>query len=61
LELAKKLLAMFGYADKEKEFLEFVADRPFNDCRYHIDSSKLYKLGWQPRVSFDEGLKRTSK
>jgi dTDP-glucose 4,6-dehydratase len=26
---------------------EFVGDRPFNDCRYAIDCSKLQALGWK--------------
>jgi UDP-glucose 4,6-dehydratase len=35
---------------------EFVNDRPFNDCRYAIDSSKLLALGWKPRTSFESHL-----
>lgn len=36
-----------------------VVDRPFNDQRYHIDCSKLMKLGWRPRMSFSDGLAET--
>jgi UDP-glucose 4,6-dehydratase len=28
---------------------EFVGDRPFNDCRYAIDCSKVLALGWKQR------------
>ena len=35
-------------------YLTYVADRPFNDCRYDINTDKLCELGWQPRVSFEE-------
>ena len=57
-ELAKKLVNIYGL--DEKDFITYTEDRPFNDCRYSIDSSKLVSLGWEPKVSFDEGLKRTS-
>lgn len=36
-----------------------VEDRKFNDCRYHIDCSKMRELGWVATTSFDEGLART--
>ncbi|KAI8393911.1 uncharacterized protein BYT42DRAFT_552648 [Radiomyces spectabilis] len=58
LELAKRLIRLFGYKDVENH-LEFVQDRAFNDMRYAVDCSKLEKLGWAPRTRFDEGLLRT--
>ncbi len=40
--------------------IEFVKDRAGHDLRYAIDSGKIRKeLGWEPRVSFREGLERT--
>jgi dTDP-glucose 4,6-dehydratase len=48
---------MFGY--NEEEFIVYVDDRPFNDLRYALNSSKLHELGWKPLVPFEEGLKRT--
>ena len=37
-----------------------VADRPGNDRRYAIDSSRIRsELGWSRSVCFEEGLKRT--
>lgn len=57
LEVAKKVLAILG---KPESLIEFVKDRPGHDRRYPIDSTKIKtQLGWQPGVSFDEGLKRT--
>jgi dTDP-glucose 4,6-dehydratase len=42
--------------------IEFVKDRPGHDWRYAIDSSKIQaQLGWQPRFSFEEGLRQTVK
>ena len=40
--------------------IAFVKDRPGHDRRYAIDSSKIRReLGWRPRQSFEEGLRRT--
>ena len=36
-----------------------VADRPFNDQRYYLNSKKLEGLGWQQRTPWEEGLSRT--
>ncbi len=38
----------------------FVADRPGHDFRYGIDPTKVQsQLGWNPRHSFESGLRRT--
>jgi dTDP-glucose 4,6-dehydratase len=43
-----------------KERIVFVKDRPGHDRRYAIDCSKIKReLGWKPRTSFEEGLKKT--
>ena len=43
-----------------KGLITFVKDRPGHDLRYAIDASKIKKeLGWQPSVSFEEGLSKT--
>jgi dTDP-glucose 4,6-dehydratase len=41
------------------QWVEYTEDRPFNDQRYATDGTKLTLLGWQPKMSFDEGLKIT--
>ncbi|MCE3025975.1 dTDP-glucose 4,6-dehydratase [Salinicola sp. DM10] len=44
------------YAD----LITFVSDRPGHDQRYAIDASKIQReLGWQPRETFDSGLRKT--
>ena len=56
-ELTGKVLALLG---KDESFVEPVKDRPGHDRRYAISHEKLTReLGWQPQVSFDDGLRRT--
>lgn len=40
--------------------IKFVRDRPGHDRRYAIDAAKIKEeLGWQPSVSFEEGIRLT--
>ena len=43
-----------------EDLITYVKDRPGHDKRYAIDASKINKdLGWEPSVSFEEGLSKT--
>ncbi|MFT7073803.1 dTDP-glucose 4,6-dehydratase [Patiriisocius sp. Uisw_017] len=43
-----------------RELITYVKDRPGHDLRYAIDASKIKKeLGWEPSVTFEEGLSKT--
>jgi dTDP-glucose 4,6-dehydratase len=43
-----------------ERLITFVADRPGHDLRYAIDAAKIRReLGWQPRESFETGLRKT--
>jgi len=45
-----------------KKLIVFVEDRPGHDRRYAIDSSKIQKeLGWKPRTTFENGLRKTAE
>ncbi len=45
--------------DSEK-LITYVKDRPGHDRRYAIDASKIKsELGWEPSVTFEEGLAET--
>jgi dTDP-glucose 4,6-dehydratase len=46
--------------DESEELITFIKDRPGHDKRYAIDASKINKeLGWEPSVTFEEGLAKT--
>ncbi len=43
-----------------ERLIDFVEDRPGHDYRYAIDPTKVVtQLGWEPRVSFEAGLRQT--
>ncbi|PXX27814.1 dTDP-glucose 4,6-dehydratase [Arenibacter sp. ARW7G5Y1] len=43
-----------------EKLITYVKDRPGHDLRYAIDASKINKeLGWEPSVTFEEGLAKT--
>ncbi len=43
-----------------KDLITFVQDRPGHDLRYAIDATKVKReLGWEPQVTFAEGLQKT--
>lgn len=56
-ELAARVLAHAGVPPDGR--IEFVPERPSNDCRYAVDDTKLRALGWKPRMEFDAGLTAT--
>lgn len=57
LELTQRLLAAFNVGD---EMVERVEDRKAHDRRYSVDITKIAnELGYQPLMSFDEGLAST--
>jgi dTDP-glucose 4,6-dehydratase len=56
LQVAQAVLDIIG---KPRELIEFVADRPGHDHRYALDIARITELGWEPQVTFAEGLERT--
>lgn len=45
---------------KYEDLKTFVTDRPGHDFRYGIDPAKIQsELGWEPRHTFESGLRRT--
>ena len=57
IEITKKIIELMGMND---DSIEYVKDRLGHDRRYAIDFSKIKnELGWEPRVSFEEGIAKT--
>ena len=47
-------------AETSEQLITYVKDRPGHDLRYAIDASKINtELGWEPSVTFEEGLSET--
>jgi dTDP-glucose 4,6-dehydratase len=46
---------------KPKSLIQYVADRPGHDYRYALDVTRITNLGWEPRITFAEGLERTAR
>jgi dTDP-glucose 4,6-dehydratase len=56
-EIADLVLDLTG---KPRSLKTIVPDRPGHDRRYLLDSAKLRReLGWQPQISFEDGLRAT--
>jgi len=59
IDVVTEILRIMG---KDESLIEFVEDRPGHDVRYSLDSSKIRReLGWRPKHSFKEGIKKTVK
>ncbi|XP_055357512.1 dTDP-D-glucose 4,6-dehydratase-like isoform X2 [Paramacrobiotus metropolitanus] len=51
--LLKKIV---GKDEPLEDWISYVPDRPYNDCRYSVNCSKLHALGWKASVSFEDGI-----
>lgn len=59
LEVTRMLLRSLRKTEQE---IKYVPDRPGHDFRYALSNKKITKkLGWKPRVRFEEGIKKTIK
>ena len=59
MEIVKKLISI---TKKDRDYIEYVSDRPGHDFRYAIDNSEIYEeFGWKPRYTFEEGIMKTFK
>ena len=53
-QIAQLISAQFG--KKANDVVDFVTDRPFNDCRYSVSYEKIAKLGWGPKRRLVDNL-----
>lgn len=57
IDVVKTILRELG---KPETLITYVTDRPGHDMRYAIDPTKIHnELGWLPKTSFEEGIKKT--
>ncbi|MEM5793044.1 MAG: dTDP-glucose 4,6-dehydratase [Candidatus Aenigmatarchaeota archaeon] len=56
IEIVKKILKILN---KPESLIKFVEDRPGHDFRYSLNCQKIRKMGWKPKINFDDGLERT--
>ena len=56
LELTKTILSGMKVG---KEMVNRVADRPGHDFRYSLEISKIRKLGFKPKWTFEKGIEQT--
>jgi dTDP-glucose 4,6-dehydratase len=57
IDVARFILKIMN---KDETYLKFVKDRPSHDYRYALDNSKIIReIGWRPKISFEEGLRKT--
>jgi UDP-glucose 4,6-dehydratase len=57
MDVAEEICNVFGL--NKEEIIQFVEDRPFNDCRYFIEDAKLAALGWTEKTTWTDGIKKT--
>jgi dTDP-glucose 4,6-dehydratase len=57
LEVAETVLRLMQPSDSQ---IKFIGDRPGQVFRHTAEASKIKRLtGWEPKLSFEEGLERT--
>ncbi|MFA5771245.1 MAG: dTDP-glucose 4,6-dehydratase [Thermoplasmata archaeon] len=56
LEITNRILKRLG---KPEKLIMFVKDRPGHDRRYSIGCSKIKKMGWKTKYSFEDALNKT--
>lgn len=59
LDLTKLIISKVKKTTDYDQWLEIGPDRNFNDVRYHICGNKMKNLGWEQKISFEQGLDST--
>jgi len=56
IEVTKQMLA---HMKKPESMITYVQDRAGHDFRYSLEWDRIKKMGWSPKVKFEDGLKKT--
>lgn len=56
LQIAKKIIEIYG---ESNDPIDFVEDRLGHDLRYSVDFSKIEKIGFESKTTFENGLVST--
>jgi len=56
--ITQRILELTGASE---ELITYVQDRPGHDLRYSLDTHKLRGLGWEPQITFEQGLEETAR
>ena len=60
-QIAEKLIQKIQHNTNYERWITYIEDRPFNDKRYYISNQKLKDLGWEIKISFEDGLNNLIK
>lgn len=61
-DLVDEMVGTLPSGKSRQELIRFVTDRPGHDRRYAIDASRIRdELGWEPSMTFEEGIRNTVK
>ena len=58
-ELAKLLIKNINNTTEYSNNIEYISNKNFNDFICIKNSSKLQKMGWECKINFEEGIKKT--
>jgi dTDP-glucose 4,6-dehydratase len=58
LQMVEILLDELG---RSRDLIRHVADRPGHDRRYSLDIAKIRALGWEPRHTAEEAIRKTAR
>lgn len=61
MDIATRLIHLVHPGEKVDKWIEYIADRPFNDQRYYISNEKVKRLGWDIKYDLDTGLSELVK
>jgi dTDP-glucose 4,6-dehydratase len=56
IDVAKLILK---HMKKPESLIKYVDDRPGHDFRYSLIWDRIRKMGWKPKMKFEDGLKKT--